>query len=129
MKFVSDVNKATSRPWRVCGGYAARFAAITSQNDGYIVLGMADYKDDKQSGEPILAPDYQAQQANAALIVEAVNNYDKLMAVAETAEVAWKVINDHQNGVNVEMCAFAEAAMSLDSALSTLRASQPAEKK
>ena len=65
------MSKYTPGPWRVCGGYTASYTAITTENDGYIVYGMADRLDHKEREEPINAPDYETQRANAKLIAAA----------------------------------------------------------
>lgn len=82
-----ETTKATPRPWRVCGGYTPQFMAIHSP-EGYIVFGMADAKTHTEGIPPKLidAPNRDAQAANAALIVQAVNEYDALNAVAEAAK-------------------------------------------
>lgn len=78
-------DKATARPWKVCGGSTPQFMAITSC-DGYIVFQFADASYKFENGKPIKAPNYEAQRVNAALIVKAVNEYSALCAIAEAAK-------------------------------------------
>ncbi len=60
----------TPGPWKKCGGGTPRYTAVHSAK-GYIVFQMADRVMDKERGEPLPAPDYHEQQANARLIAAA----------------------------------------------------------
>lgn len=57
----------TKGPWRKCGGRVAQYVAVHSE-DGYIVLSMADHVTDCEHDQPIEAPTYPTQWANAILI-------------------------------------------------------------
>lgn len=63
-------SKHTPGPWKVCGGATPHYKAIHSCH-GYIVFGMADSTEDMERDEPIQAPDFETQRANARLIAAA----------------------------------------------------------
>lgn len=70
--------KHSPTPWKLCGGYTPKYAAITSAH-GYIVFGMADHATDRECGKPIDAPDSDEQRANAEFIVRAANSFEELV--------------------------------------------------
>lgn len=67
----------TEGPWRKCGGYSANYVAVVA-GDSYIVDKMADHVVSREHGNPIKAPSYDEQQANARLIAAAPD----LLAIA-----------------------------------------------
>lgn len=80
--------------WRKCGGATPKYCAITSPS-GYIVFGMADAVSDREgNGNRINAPGMEAQQANAALIVAAVNALPDLIAAARERDALREVMPD-----------------------------------
>ena len=85
------MSKHTPGPLRVCGGHTPAYTEIHSEA-GYIVYGMADAQSHYVSGEPIRAPDYETQRANARLIAAAPELLEALKAV----QIALAAVRDNK---------------------------------
>ena len=77
--------EATKGPWRACGGYTPEFGAVDSP-DGYVIFRLADWRVDRERGEPINAPSYEFQLSNRNFIAALRNAAPVLLEVAEAAK-------------------------------------------